>query len=115
MIRVTIVDDSRIIKSISKIEGYDVVMAWAQENEKSPGHSIFSKNGEIFTIVDNGNVFELLVRATLNYLDLKGVKTGYCKNEALFDELIKLGFVKNGDVCEVDISSFFKPCCSCKK
>lgn len=114
MIRVTIVDDSRIIKSVSKIEGDDVVMAWAQENEKSPGHSIFSKTGEIFSIVDNDNVFELLVRATLNYLDIKGVKVGCCRNEALFDELIKLGFTKKGGVCEVDITTFFKPCCSNK-
>ena len=114
MIRVTIVDDARIIKSISDIEGYDVVMAWAQENEKSPGHSIFSKKGEIFSIIDNDDVFELLVRATLNYLDINGVKTGYCKNEALFDNLVKLGFTKKDGVCEVDITTFFKPCCSHK-
>lgn len=114
MIRVTIVDDTRIIKSISDIEGSDVLMAWAQENEKSPGHSIFSEKGEIFSIVDNDNVFELLVRATLNYLDIKGVKTGYCKNEALFDELVKLGFTKKDTVAEVDITTFFKPCCSHK-
>ena len=115
MIRVTIVDDARIIKSISSIEGSDVVMAWAQENEKSPGHSIFSKNGELFSIVDNDDVFELLVRATLNYLDIKGVKLGYCKNEALFDELVKLGFTKKDGVCEVDITTFFKPCCHHEK
>ncbi len=114
MIRVTIVDDTRIIKSISDIEGHDVVMAWAQENEKSPGHSIFSKRGEIFDIVDNDGAFELLVRATLNYLDIKGVKSGYCKNQALFNELVKLGFTKKDGVCEVDINTFFKPCCSHK-
>lgn len=112
MIRVTVVDDARIIKSVSDIGGDDVVMAWAQENEKSPGHSIFSKAGEIFDIVDNDNVFELLVRATLNYLDINGIKRGCCKNEAMFDELVKLGFVKKDGICEVDITTFFKPCCN---
>lgn len=114
MIRVTIIDDERIISSISNIKGHDVLMAWAQENEKSPGHSIFSKTGEIFAVIDNEGVFELLIRATLNYLDINGVKRGYCKNEALFDNLVRLGFTKKGDVCEVDITTFFKPCCSHK-
>ena len=112
MIRVTIIDDERIIKSVSDIENDGTLMAWAQENEKSPGHSIFSKSGEILSIVDNDNVFELLVRATLNYLDLNGIKRGYCKNEALFTELKKLGFTDKDGVCEVDITTFFKPCCS---
>ncbi len=114
MIRVTIVDDARIIKSVSKIEGEDVLMAWAQENEKSPGHSIFSKQGEILDIVDKDNIFELLVRATLNFLDLQKIERGFCKNEALFPELVKLGFVVKDGVCEVDITTFFKPCCGCK-
>ena len=114
MIRVTIVDDSRIIKSVSEIEGEDILMAWAQENEKTPGHSIFSKQGEILDIVDKDNIFELLVRATLNFLDLQKIERGYSRNEALFPELVKLGFeVKNG-VCEVDITTFFKPCCGCR-
>ena len=114
MIRVTVVDDVRIIKSVSDIANDGILMAWAQENEKSPGHSIFSKSGEIFSIVDNDNEFELLVRATLNYLDLNGIKRGYCKNEALFPELKRLGFTEKDRVCEVDITTFFKPCCSHK-
>lgn len=113
MIRVTIIDDSRIIKSVSDIEG-NIAMAWAQENEKSPGHCIFSREGEIFSIVDNDNVFELLVRATLNHLDLNGVKRGYCKSETLFPELKRLGFAEKDGICEVDITTFFKPCCSHK-
>lgn len=112
MIRVTVVDDLRIIKSVSNIANDGILMAWAQENEKSPGHCIFSKDGEIFTIVDRDNVFELLLRATLNYLDLNGVKRGYCKNEAMFDGLKRLGFIEKDDVCEVDITTFFKPCCN---
>ena len=112
MIRVTVVDDDRIIKSVSDIEKNDILMAWAQENEKSPGHSIFSKSGEVFTIIDRDDVFELLVRATLNYLDLNGVKRGYCKNKALFDGLKRLGFTEKDGVCEVDITTFFKPCCN---
>ena len=86
-------------------------MAWAQENEKSPGHCIFTDTGEIKDIKDHDNVFELLVRASLNYLDLRGVKRGFCKNEKLFGGLKRLGFKECRDGCEVDISSFFKPCC----
>lgn len=114
MIRVTIIDDSRIINSVSDIEGENIAMAWAQENEKSPGHSIFSKEGELFTIVDNDDVFELLVRATLNYLDLNGIERGYCKNKSLFTSLKRLGFTEKDGVCEVDITTFFKPCCGHK-
>lgn len=112
MIRVTIIDDARIVKSVSSVEGDDVLMAWAQENEKSPGHSIFSSKGEIFDIVDEDNIFELLVRATLNYLDLKKVERAYCTNGKLFDDLVKLGFIKKDGICEVDVTTFFKPCCS---
>ena len=114
MIRVTIIDDARIIKSVSEIEGEDILMAWAQENEKSPGHSIFSTQGEILDIVDKDNIFELLVRATLNFLDLQKVERGYCTKEALFPELVKIGFRIKDGVCEVDITTFFKPCCGCK-
>ncbi len=112
MIRVTVVDDARIIKSVSNIENDDILMAWAQENEKSPGHCIFSRDGEIFTIFDREDVFELLVRATLNYLDLQGVKKGFCKNETLFGGLKRLGFADKDGICEVDIPNFFKPCCN---
>ena len=114
MIRVTIIDDKRIIGSVSDLNGNDVVMAWAQENEKSPGHSIFTNRGEILEVVDKDNIFELLIRATLNYLDLNKVEKGYCKKEELFPELVRLGFKVNDGVCEVDIKTFFKPCCSCK-
>ena len=111
MIRVTVIDDTRIIKSVSDIEGDGILMAWAQENEKSPGHSIFSKMGEIFEVEDKDDVFELLIRATLNYLDLNGVKRGFCKNESYFAELKRLGFAEKDGICEVDITMFFKPCC----
>lgn len=111
MIRVTVIDDIRIIKSVSDIANDGILMAWAQENEKSPGHSIFSKEGEIFTVEDNDDVFELLIRATLNYLDLNGVKKAYCKKETLFGELKRLGFTDKDGVYEVDITTFFKPCC----
>lgn len=114
MIRVTIIDDKRIIGSVTDIEGEDILLAWAQENEKSPGHCIFSKNGEIFDVVDKDNVFELLIRATLNYLDLNKTKIGYCGKEELFLELKKLGFTEKNGICEVDITTFFKPCCSHK-
>ena len=114
MIRVNRIKDEMIIKSVYKDMKDGIRMAWAQENEKSPGHSIFSTQGEILDVVDKDNIFELLVRATLNYLDLQKIERGFCKNEALFPELVKLGFEEKDGVCEVDITTFFKPCCECK-
>ena len=114
MIRVTVIDDIRIIASVSDKAGEDTLMAWAQENEKSPGHCIFSKSGEIFEVDDKDNVFELLIRATLNYLDLNGVKRGFSENESLFPELKRLGFAEKDGISEVDITTFFKPCCNHK-
>lgn len=111
MIRVTVIDDERIVGSVSDIKGEGVLMAWAQENEKSPGYCIFTDAGEIKAIKDTEDVFELLVRATLNYLDLNGVERGFCTNEELFEGLKKLGFKEYSNGYEVDISTFFKPCC----
>lgn len=111
MIRVTVIDDKRIIESVfSPAEG--MLMAWAQENEKNSGYCIFKKSGEIVAVKDNDNVFELLIRATLNYLDLNGVATGFSHNKELFADLKKLGFTQKETSCEVDIKTFFKPCCN---
>ena len=111
MIRVTIVNDERIIKSVTAKTGDGILMAWAQENEKSPGFCIFSESGELLEIVDRDNVFELLVRATLNRMDLDGVPVAYCYDAELFPQLRKLGFEENGKRAEVVIKEFFKPCC----
>ncbi len=111
MIRVTIIDDKRIIESVFS-PAEDMLMAWAQENEKNAGYCIFKKTGEIVAVKDNDNVFELLIRATLNYLDLNGVGIGFSKNEMLFNDLKKLGFSQKETSCEVDIKTFFKPCCN---
>ncbi len=111
MIRVTIVNDERIIKSVTDVTDDDILMAWAQENEKSPGFCIFSGRGELLEITDRDNVFELLVRASLNRMDLDGVPVAYCYDVALFPELKKLGFKENGKRAEVVIKEFFKPCC----
>lgn len=111
MIRVTVIGDERIIKSVfSPADG--MLMAWAQENEKNSGYCIFKKSGEIVAVKDNDNVFELLIRATLNYLDLNGVAIGFSENETLFADLKKLGFIQKENSCEVDIENFFKPCCN---
>ena len=109
MIRVTVIDDKRIIESVFS-PADDMLMAWAQENEKNAGYCIFKNSGEIVEVRDNDNVFELLVRATLNYLDLNGVSTGFSHNEELFADLKKLGFAQKETSCEVDIKTFFKPC-----
>ena len=111
MIRVTIINDERIIKSVTNITGEGILMAWAQENEKSPGFCIFSESGELLEITDRDNVFELLVRASLNRMDLDGVTMAYCYDTKLFPELKKLGFKENGKRAEVVIKEFFKPCC----
>lgn len=111
MIRVTIIEDKRIIGSVFEYAD-DMLMAWAQENEKNSGYCIFTKNGQIIAVTDNDNIFELLIRATLNYLDLNGVATGFSQNEELFADLKKLGFTQKGTSCEVDIKAFFKPCCN---
>ncbi len=111
MIRVTIIDDKRIIGSVFEYAD-DMLMAWAQENEKNSGYCIFTKNGRIITVKDNDNVFELLIRATLNYLDLNGIEVGYSQNEELFNNLKKLGFTQKETSCKVDIKAFFKPCCN---
>ena len=111
MIRVNIIKDELIIKSVYKNYQSGIMMAWAQENEKNPGYCIFSDNGEIIEINDKDNVFELLVRATLNKLDLDGVEVAYSYKEEYFAELKKLGFKENGRRMEVVIKEFFKPCC----
>lgn len=114
MIRVTVIDDKRIIGSVYSEVCEGILMAWAQENEKSPGYLIFTQTGEIKHITDRDNVFELLVRATLNYLDLHKTEYGFCKNEKLFDGLKKLGFREDEKGVAVKITEFFKPCCSGK-
>lgn len=114
MIRVNIIKDEIIIKSVYNNVDEGILMAWAQENEKSPGYAIFSDTGELIEISDKDNVFELLVRASLNRMDLDGVEVAYCYAEEYFDELKKLGFKENGRRVEVVIKDFFKPCCSGK-
>ena len=89
-----------------------MLMAWAQENEQNSGYCIFTKSGQIIAVKDNDNTFELLIRATLNYLDLNGIEVGFSQNDELFIGLKKLGFTQKGSCCEVDIKSFFKPCCN---
>ncbi len=110
MIRVNIIKDELIIKSVYEKYQDGIMMAWAQENEKSPGFCIFSENGEIVNVTDRDNVFELLIRASLNKLDLDGVEVAYCYKEEYFGELKKLGFKENGRRVEVVNKEFFKPC-----
>ena len=111
MIRVNIIKDELIIKSVYDKVNDSILMAWAQENEKSPGYAIFSDIGELIVINDKDSVFELLVRASLNRMDLDGVEKAYSEKTEYFDELKKLGFKENGRRVEVVIKEFFKPCC----
>lgn len=112
MIKVTIFDNIEVISSIFSGADENTRVAWAQENEKGCGYCVFNKDGEIIEIVDKENVGELLLRAALNYLDLRDVKTGFCKNSSLKEFLQSLGFKENDGALEVNIRSFFKPCCS---
>jgi len=114
MIRVIIIEDKRIVSSVFPNPDESTRVAWAQENEKNCGYCVFNEEGEIIELVDREDSFELLIRSTLNHLDLQGKKYGFTKNKELFDGVKKLGFTENGDKYEVDISEFFKPCC-CNK
>ncbi len=112
MIKVTIIKDRRVIESIYENPGEDIRTAWAQEGPVSPGYAIFKTDGELLYAVDRDNIFELLVRAALNNLDINGVETAYTENEAMFPGLYLLGFKKNGSRLEINIKEFFsvKPC-----
>ena len=112
MIRVNIIEDERIVRSVVETAGECPLIAWAQENEKSPGHCVFFLTGEIKDIIDKDDVFELLGRSTLNCRDLRGISAACCGNGAIFDGLKRLGFKESARGMEVDIKSFFKPCCS---
>lgn len=115
MIRVSIIEDERVLKSILKDVKETTLVAWAQHHEKALGYCVFDISGEIISISQKEDVFELLIRCALNCLDLRGVGTGFSHNKELFDELLMLGFKKTDDVCSVDIKEFFKPCCHCKE
>ena len=112
MIKVTIISEKAVVESIAGSSGENIRVAWAQENEKNSGYCVFDESGEIISVKDNDDVFELLIRSVLNHLDLLGVKTAVCKNEELKNELKKLGFTVTENGCETDIKAFFKPCCS---
>ncbi len=113
MIKVTVIDDKRIIESVCDAPTGDTRLAWAQEGLNNLGYMIFTAGGELMYAVDKDNIFELLVRAALNHLDLKGVENAYSKNSAMFPGLYLLGFKKNEDRLQINIKEFFsvKPCC----
>ena len=115
MIKVNIIEDERVLKSIVKDVKETTLVAWAQAGAQSLGYCVFDISGEIISIEQKEDVFELLIRCALNCLDLRGVSTGFSYNKELFDGLLMLGFKKNEDVCSVDIKEFFKPCCHCKQ
>ncbi len=115
MIRVSIIEDERVLKSIVKDVKETTLVAWAQDRENALGYCVFDISGEIISISQKVDVFELLIRCALNCLDLRGVSIGFSHNKELFDELLMLGFRKNEDICSVDIKEFFKPCCHCKQ
>ncbi len=112
MIKVVIVDNKQVIESVHENPCDDERMAWAQEGPVSKGYGIFRESGELLYIVDKDNIFELIVRAVLNHLDLIGVETAYTENEAMFPGLYLLGFKKRDNRLEINIKDFFsvKPC-----
>lgn len=114
MIKVTIFDNPVVIRSIVPDADDNVKIAWAQEYEKNCGYCVFKTDGELLFTEDKDGCFELLIRSALNSLDLAGVKTGFSANDDMKKELIKLGFQESDGCVQVDIKSFFKPCCSCK-
>lgn len=115
MIKVVIFDNKQVIASIHPNPDDGVRIAWAQEGPDCKGWCAFRETGELLYVVDRDNVFELLVRAALNHLDLGGVETAFCKNGAMFPGLYLLGFVDAEDGgLTVNIKEFFKPCGGCK-
>ncbi len=112
MIKVVIIDNKAVIESVHENTDDDVRLAWAQEGLENRGYAAFRENGELLYAVDKDGIFELLVRAVLNHLDLSGVETAYSENEAMFPQLYLLGFKKNGGRLEINIKEFFsvKPC-----
>ncbi len=114
MIKVVIFDNKRVIESVYPNPGDDVRIAWAQEGPDCKGWCAFTEGGELLLAVDKDDVFELLIRAALNHLDLVGVETGVCKNKAMFPGLYTLGFRDApGGGLTVNIKEFFKPCGGC--
>lgn len=114
MIRVTITDNIDIINSVFDNAQDDSRMAIACENEKNTGYFLFYKDGELKEFIDNDNIFELLVRAALNHLDLKGVEKAYSLNGEMQKKLLLLGFKKEEEKATVNIKEFFKPCSDCR-
>lgn len=113
MIKVVIFDNKQVIGSIHENPTDDIRIAWAQEGPEAKGYAVFSESGELLYVVDRDNIFELLIRAALNHLDLNGVETAFCENKAMFPGLYLLGFKENRDKLEVNIKEFFKPCGGC--
>lgn len=113
MIKVTIISDKRVVESVYPNPSSDIRIAWAQEEAFSPGYCVFSESGELIKVKDDDNVFELLIRASLNHLDLNAVETAFSTNEEMLKGLLLLGFKNNSGRAEVNIKSFFKPCGGC--
>ena len=111
MIKVVIFSEKVVIESIHPNPEPDLRIAWAQEGPESRGYAAFKEDGELLYAVDKDNIFELLVRAALNHLDLGGVETAFCKNPAMFPGLYLLGFKDNGDRVETNIREFFSRGC----
>ncbi|MDO4563002.1 MAG: hypothetical protein Q4C12_04125 [Clostridia bacterium] len=111
MIKVTIAEDAAVISSVTDKYTPSLRMAWAQENEFARGYCLFDMSGEIVFVRDNDSIFELLIRAALNYLDNRGVKESFCANVEYTGKLKSLGFVKDEGIAKVNIREFFKPCC----
>lgn len=114
MIKVTIIDNMQIIDSVFKNPTDGDRVAWAQENESILGYMLFNESGELKSVVDNDCVFELLVRSSLNHLDLNGVEQGFSYNADMEKELLLLGFKKENNRLWVNIKEFFKPCAGCR-
>ncbi len=112
MIKVVIADNRAVIESVYESARESTRLAWAQEGLESRGYAVFDESGELRLVNDKDGIFELLIRAVLNHLDLKGVETAYTYNEAMFPPLYLLGFKKKGERLEINIKEFFsvKPC-----
>ena len=111
MIKVMIISDKQVIESVHENPADNLRIAWAQEGPQSRGYAAFTEEGELLYAVDKDNIFELLVRAALNHLDLAGVEKAFCKNESMFSGLYLLGFKSGERGLEINIKDFFAAGC----
>ncbi len=111
MFRVSIIDNEQVIKSVVSETDENTRIAWAQEGETSLGYCVFKTDGEILKIDNRRDMYDVIVRAVLNHLDLKDIHTAYSKTPKVNKFLKLMGFSEENGICTIDITEFFARKC----